>query len=202
MLYKLKMDLPTFKAGDIFYLDQNGSLRHKDKGIVAYHYSTLEKFPEALERFWEPVEEEYKRWRAYQFGMYYHLGSSGTVIKSLELGTTGDANLHAIGNYFKTEAEAEAVADYLKALVVVRDDAKGFKPNWEEGGQKWFVRKEYHANNESGLCIDFTCAYQENGVFGLPYFRTENDAKASIKKHRREWETIFGVKDETGSGDE
>ena len=69
MFYRLKTDLPTFKAGDLFYIDRNGSLRHKDTDIVAYHYSTLEKFPDALEKFWEPVEKPPKRWRAYKGGV-------------------------------------------------------------------------------------------------------------------------------------
>ena len=197
MLYRLKTDLPTFKAGDLFYIDRNGSLRHKNTDIVAYHYSTLMKFPNALEKFWEPVEKPPKRWRAYKGEFYYYVGYGGTVHQGLDAyGRLCNGN-YKIGNYFATEEKARAYVDYLKALATVRDDAKGFVPDWKEGGQKWYVRASHCADGSNALCVDFTCAYQENGVFGLPYFESRADAEASIKKHRREWETIFGIEGET-----
>ena len=36
----------------------------------------------------------------------------------------------------------------------------------------------------------------KNGIFGLPYFETEEDAKRSIELHKKEWLTIFGIEDE------
>lgn len=113
-----------------------------------------------------------------------------------------DNDAYAIGNYFKTPEKAELVVDYLKALAVVRDDAKGFVPDWKDGSQKWCVTA-YH--DEDGSCViesEFYSRTLYNGVFGLPYFKSEEDAEVSIKKHRKEWETIFGVKDETGGDDE
>lgn len=44
--YKLKKDLPTFKAGDTFYINAKGNLvsdNESSKGIVAYSKSTLDK---------------------------------------------------------------------------------------------------------------------------------------------------------------
>lgn len=41
--YKLKKDLPTFKAGDEFYTDSNNNLRLSGPEIVAYSHITLEK---------------------------------------------------------------------------------------------------------------------------------------------------------------
>lgn len=41
--YKLKKDLPTFQAGDEFYLDSNNDLRLKVSDIMAYNHHTLEK---------------------------------------------------------------------------------------------------------------------------------------------------------------
>lgn len=200
MLYKLKIDLPTFKAGDLFYLDQDGSLRHKETDIIAYHYGTLAKFPDALERFWEPVEEEFKRWRAELKKAYYYLDDEADVRPSSEDHYPGDDNHHRCGNYFQTKEEAQACADYLKALTVVRDDAKGFVPDWEDRKQgKWFV---IYDHEQGKLCQYQGSCEEVNGVFCLPYFETEGDARASIDKHKAEWLTIFGVKGESDDYEE
>ena len=45
--YKLKKDLPTFKAGGTFHINDKGNLvsdNESSKGIVAYSKSTLDKF--------------------------------------------------------------------------------------------------------------------------------------------------------------
>ena len=45
--YKLKKDLPTFKAGGTFHINDKGNLvsdNEFSKGIVAYSKSTLDKF--------------------------------------------------------------------------------------------------------------------------------------------------------------
>ena len=200
MFYKLKIDLPTFKAGDLFYLDENGSLRHKDKDFVAYHYSTLEKFPDALEKFWEPVEEEFKRWRAEPKKAYYYLDDEADVRFSSDDHYPVDNRRHRCGNYFQTIDEAQALADYLKALAVVRDDAKGFKPDWGDITQsKFYV---YYWKDREHLFINEAWQNAGNGVFGLPYFETAEDAQASIDKHEKEWKTIFGVKGESDDYEE
>lgn len=48
----LQKDLPTFKAGDVFYLSNFGSLATEDGTVVAYHKTTLEKFPNILSDEW------------------------------------------------------------------------------------------------------------------------------------------------------
>ena len=197
MFYKLKTDLPTFKAGDLFYLDENGSLRHKEKHIIAYHHSTLAKFPDALEKFWEPVEQESKRWRADSGRRYYFVSNDEIDVRLAfdDCDRRADGR-YRYGNYFQTKEEAQAVAAYLKALAVVRDDAKGFVPDWSDIEQeKWYVR---YSHDIECLFNSNTEQYVDNGVFGLPYFETEEDARASIDKHEKEWLTIFGVKEMEG----
>lgn len=194
--YKLKTDLPTFKAGDLFYLDQNGSLRHKEKDIVAYHYSTLAKFPEALEKFWEPAEEECKRWRAEDGEPYFYVNHDAEVLPSREDLCPVDNDRHRLGNYFQTKEEAQAHVNYLKAIAVVRDDAKGFEPDWSDNEQpKFYV---CYLPEIEWLSINETWQSADNGVFGLPYFETREGAQASIDKHKKEWETIFSIKNKEG----
>lgn len=59
--YKLKKDLPTFKAGGTFHINVKGNLvsdNEPSKGIVAYSKSTLDKFPSILTDWFEEYEEQ------------------------------------------------------------------------------------------------------------------------------------------------
>lgn len=64
--YRLIKDLPTFKAGEIFVLENaiehKGLFRDSD-GIMAYHQKTLEKFPNILTDWFEPVERDLEKTR-------------------------------------------------------------------------------------------------------------------------------------------
>lgn len=63
--YKLLKELPTFNIGDEFFLDPNGGLWLDEKingepntsRVMAYNSKTLEKFPNILRDWFEPVEE-------------------------------------------------------------------------------------------------------------------------------------------------
>lgn len=57
--YKLKKDLPTFKAGDEFELMPCGALVqiiNGQTGVCAYAASTLEKFPSILTDWFEEIK--------------------------------------------------------------------------------------------------------------------------------------------------
>ena len=54
--YKLKRDLPTFKAGDIFYLSSMGNLFHESDDVVVYSWSTIDKFPNILTDWFEEIK--------------------------------------------------------------------------------------------------------------------------------------------------
>lgn len=53
--YRLKKDLPTYKAGDLFYTDDYGSLHHFKDDIMAYHHTTISKFPDMMKDWFEPA---------------------------------------------------------------------------------------------------------------------------------------------------
>lgn len=54
--YQLKKDLPTFKQGQIFYINQFGSLvSNNEDNIVAYANTTLAKFPNILKDWFREV---------------------------------------------------------------------------------------------------------------------------------------------------
>lgn len=89
-----------------------------------YHFTAGSHCEDKLREFgvldlWcEPVyEEKPKRWRAKSKGRYWVVSGDGTTYKSNEDGDITDDERYNIGNYFKTEQEAEAVANKFKALL-------------------------------------------------------------------------------------
>ena len=54
--YKLKRDLPTFKAGEVFYLSDAGNLLRESDDIPAYSWSTIDKFPNILTDWFEEIK--------------------------------------------------------------------------------------------------------------------------------------------------
>lgn len=54
--YKLKKDLPTFKKGEQFFVNDYGQLIScAHEGVVAYSAHTLKRFPDVLKDWFEEV---------------------------------------------------------------------------------------------------------------------------------------------------
>ena len=187
--YELKRDLPTFKAGEVFYLSDAGNLFRESDDIAAYSWSTIDKFPNILADWFEEIKEP-TRWKPEMCHVYYLLDDDGTVYNNLWDDDSVDNGRFEIGNCFQAKEEAEQVVEYLKALAVVRGDAT---TKFVKGKRNWFV-----FYNVTADYLDFGYDYSDirNGVFGLPLFATEEDAQRSIELHKNEWLTIFGVKEE------
>lgn len=190
--YKLKRDLPTFKAGDEFsYI--NGSLieckPNGTTGICLYSANTLEKFPNILIDWFEEVKEP-TRWKPEMGQAYYYIRGDGSVYDDTWVNDCAvDNGRFEIGNIFQTREEAERVVEYLEALAIVRGDATS---KFTKGCRNWRV---YYDSVFNYLAIESNFSDINNGIFGLPYFATEDDAQRSIKLHKKEWLTIFGVED-------
>ncbi len=188
--YKLKRDLPTFKAGEIFYLSDTGNLLRESDNIAAYSWTTLDKFPNILTDWFEEIKEP-TRWKPERDKTYYFISNDGRAMDDMWFYDSGvDHNRFKIGNCFQTKEEAEKVVEYLKALAVVRGDAT---TKFVKGERNWYV-----FYNVTADYLDFGYDYSDirNGVFGLPLFATEEDAQRSIELHKNEWLTIFGIKGE------
>ena len=186
--YKLLKNLPTFNKGDIFRLTENGSLERESDRTIAYMASTLEKF-NILDSEWFEEVSEYERWRAREGGLYWCVRDDGEVGNDCEIRVDVDDGRYGFGNYFKTEEEAQKAADWLRAFATLRDDTKGFKPEWSNTGQaRWFV---FYDRNSRRLRSDLNFTFQDGNL----YFASEDDANDSIKNHKREWLTFFGVEE-------
>lgn len=190
--YKLIKDLPTFKAGDEFHLIENGDLVLSDGDAykVVYHHKELEKFPSILKDWFEEIPEGYKRWRAEEGGDYYCWVPVRGACHRIEHGNSMDDVFYSIGNYFRTEEEAEKYGDYLIALQIIKDDAKGFVPDWKNDNQLKYCGFYHYVKNV--FIYDYGCSVQVQGAI---YFKTKEDIEESFKKHRKEWLTVLGVEE-------
>lgn len=186
--YKLLKDLPTFKAGDEFELTKQGHLvfvrgaQEAEEGqiLVAYASSTLEKFPNILTDWFEEIEEsKNKRWRAKENGGHYFVDDWGDVDYNYDAGFPPSTFRYNIGNYFKTEEEAEAYKEYLLAKQVLLDDAKGGK--WAKDGSNW------HASYD---VIRWVSYWSYNYTPGQIYFKDEESLKKSLEEHKDQWEIV------------
>lgn len=61
-------------------------------------------------------KEEPKHWRAGKGSGYYYVTSRGDVDRGFDCNYPMDAQRYSIRNYYKTEEEAQVVADKIKAL--------------------------------------------------------------------------------------
>lgn len=189
--YKLKKDTPAFKAGTECYIEEAGNMV-PCRGIsyTIVHKDQLEKNPNILTDWFEEIKEQ-TRWRPEKFQNYYHVGGDGFVYSDTWVNDSAiDNGRFEIGDCFQTEEEAKRAAEYLKALAVVRGDAT---TEFIKGKNNYYV-----SYNTAYNCLDVSDnAYLiKNGIFGLPYFATEDDARRSIELHKKEWLTIFGIKEE------
>ena len=190
--YKLVKDLPAFKAGTECYIEEAGHMV-PCRGIsyTIVHKDQLEKNPNILTDWFEEIEEP-TRWKPENGETYYRVGSDGRIYDDTwddSLSIT-DSERFDIGNCFQTEEEAERAAEYLKALATVRGDATS---KFTKGNRNWYV---YYGTDMNSLRPWFNINDNRNGIFGLPYFATREDAQRSIETHKKEWMTIFGVKEE------
>ena len=187
--YKLKKDTPAFKAGTECYIEEAGNMV-PCRGIsyTIVHKDQLEKNPNILAEWFEEIKPT--RWKPEENQKYYFLDSNGLVYDSIWADDYIDRRRFEIGNGFQTEEEIDRAVEYLKALAIVRGDAT---VEFIKGKSNYYV-----VYNTTYKCLDVSdnCYLIKNGIFGLPYFSTEDDARRSIEQHKDEWLTIFGVKEE------
>lgn len=197
--YKLKKDLPTFKAGDEFELKGDGlylcsvdpALGHWKMEVMAYHRKTLEAFPNILDEWFEEIESP-GAWKPKQNDEYWFIDAMGRAAKTVWDDTYPlDGQCAEFGNVFRTKKEAEKAIEWLKAFKVLSEDAGDSKP----------LPATYH----------YEVVYQAVGAGGWRLevadwlthlnsplrFSRLMDAKESIRKHHKEWLTFFGIEKES-----
>lgn len=170
--YKLLKDLPFSKAGDIF----KGELEH---GTIVLYPEDYENYKHKLssDEFWD-----FDEWFEEVVEEFYYIDEKGFVTTLPKNYRHADIHLRqAIGNYFKTEEEAEKHLAYLKAKEVIRQDAKGFKPDWTDEEQMKF--SGYWKKSTAKLDYTWERTFKSSTI----YFKSIEDIEESLKEHSGEW---------------
>ena len=184
--YKLLKDTPTVKAGTIFE-ERESPDEYKELGQVVTDgcltrpwltVSEIDNFDE----WFEEIPEKHERWRGGRGDSYYFIDDEGAIRHEIDTNDGMDNYRYNIGNYFKTEAEAESYKKYLTARQVLLDDAEGGK--CIEYGKNWHayydtITKTYHSVHSISYFYP-----------GIIYFRTEEALEKSLKEHEEQWKTV------------
>lgn len=184
--YKLLKDTPTVKAGTIFE-ERESPDEYKELGQVVTDgcltrpwltVSEIDNFDE----WFEEIPEKHERWRGGRGDSYYFIDDEGAIRHEIDTNDGMDNYRYNIGNYFKTEAEAESYKKYLTARQVLLDDAEGGK--CIEYGKNWHayydtITKTYHPVHSISYFYP-----------GIIYFRTEEALEKSLKEHEEQWRTV------------
>lgn len=128
--YRLLKDLPTFKAGEIFFISDAGNLFRESDNMPAYSWSTIDKFPNILTEWFEEIKES-TRWKPEMNQDYYFIDSDGSVFCNRWDDCIIDHGRFEIGNILQTEEEAEKAVEKLKAWKRLKDSGIKFK-DWNK----------------------------------------------------------------------
>ncbi len=191
--YKLLKDLPTFKAGDLFYISQYGDLIHDggDFGVTAYARQTLDMFPNILTEWFEEIQEESTdsiHWRPENGDIYWFVGIEGKTNHDFWTGTPADFWRYGLGKIYRTKEECEKARDRQLAEVRLHRTPT-FKPDFENDNGGWIVF--YNYSNKKLYSMRSCCTDSGEPV----RYATREDAQKSIKEHKKDWLTYFNVED-------
>ena len=120
-------------------------------------------------------------------GKFYHTITANGQIESHDY---DDLNLSLdlekeIGNHFETTKETQECIAYLKARAIIKQDTKGFKPDWQNKTQaKYFGCWDSLMERKR---FDYEYTFKNSEI----YFQSEEDIKESFKKHPEEWKTYL-----------
>lgn len=179
--YRLLKDIPFVKAGEIleiYHSDDKKYLHIFDKNREEiYKFKIGDNVAKMHNEWFEEVEE------------YYVINPVfGEILKTKD-NSYSDLqirNMRELGVLFDTWLEADRKLAYLKAKAIIRQDTKGFKPEWNNNGEGRYCGFWDSDDNKP------------NWKYGLNtpkeptiYFKTRQDILDSFEKHRKEWKTYL-----------
>lgn len=192
--YRLLKDLPTIEAGRIFEETKcslGGTLLYATGFCSDFTIDKdgIQNFDEWFEEVKEDKEEKFSE-------RIFYILPDGVIdtIETVNYSNTKDnrkeykeykEKLKSVGNCFETREEAEKYLEYLKAKAIIKQDAKGFKPDWNNGDETKFFGYWDFILEEPGHGLDYRAKTPNI------YFQSPKDIKESFKKHPEEWKTYL-----------
>ena len=193
--YKLLKNLPFAKAGTIFrrisskskdglsdydYLETNILLDgNQDETVFSIKRNYfINNFDQWFEEIKEPkifFTIDIYRSKFKEINTDYYSGWSALEVK----------NIKDLGLLFKTKEEIDKFIAYLKAKAIIKQDTKGFKPNWTNYDEQkylgfWDLDEDKLDWLSRNIFIEATI-----------YFKSREDIEESFKKHPKEWKTYL-----------
>ena len=183
--YKLLKDLPCAGAGEIF---QQGYDENDEDNIYLFQeilgvkqIKILLDYIDDFDEWFEEVEEPE------QYFSINIFKATVEEIKNIHYSEWAIENMKSIGILFETREEAEEYLAYLKAKAIIKQDTKGFKPNWNDTKQIKYSCS-YDEDRFTGYgCVKPVIEKTSTKMGALIYFKSEEDIKESLKKHPEEW---------------
>lgn len=190
--YKLLKDLPTFKAGDLFYISEYGALVYSggDVDVMVYARQTLDMFPNILTEWFEEIREptDNIHWKP-KIGDKCFILENNNIRHTNYTGMVRDYNAYITGRVFRFEKEAIAAANRELAEARLRRTSN-FKPDFE--------------NSMLAYTVGYDCSHKRlyvtkllGVIIGNPItYESLEEAEKSIKENREDWLIYFGIKEE------
>ena len=186
--YKLLKDLPFAKAGEIFIreTDKKADIDYVEisKRVNADDYDET-RFGLKTNFFLNNFNEWFEEIKEY----YVINPVFGEVLKTKD-NSYSDLqirNMRDLGMLFDTWLEADRNLAYLKAKAIIKQDTKGFKPNWNDTKQIKYSCS-YDKDRFTGHgCVKPVIEETSTKMGALIYFKSKEDIEESLKKHPEEW---------------
>lgn len=187
--YKLLKDLPFAKAGAILSLERSQEYGYfklcKDRSnprSIELYEGIVEGFIDNFDEWFEEIKEPkifftidiYKS-KFKEINTDYYSGWSALEVK----------NIKDLGLLFKTVEKTKKYLKYLKAKEIIKQDAKGFKPDWQNADEERYCGKWDFDDEIPHISI--------LNIFKAPqiYFKSKKDIQESFKKHPEEWKAYL-----------
>ena len=183
--YKLLKDLPYVKAGTIFE-------RHPEEPVLIYKNHRLHLLDINTDEWFEEVKEIKKIDLAEHF--FIILGGRVDIIKFINYTYSDETEQEyikkkeeckSVGNFFENREEAEKYLEYLKAKAIIKQDTKGFTPDWHNVYELKFYG--YYDTEDDALSEAWVHTVKRSII----YFKSVEDIKESFKNHPEEWKTYL-----------
>lgn len=189
MKYRLKKDLPKYKAGTVFRMTSKGHLAVDD--TMVFHKNELEKYPNILTEWFEEIPEKPKTvWDLKTGDKCWRIdGAWDKGYASVIFGGYTET-IRELGELFMTEEEAKQEVARRRAKQILLRDTKGFKSDWSKVQASYF--QVVYNRYKHSFAIILVLELKFPGLC----FSNRNDAEASVKAHPNEWKTYLGVEDE------
>ena len=190
--YRLLKDLPFAKAGDIFKEWTGERSGKEEKALVNTNNLTTTLWAGDIEAFddWFEEVKEPELPKEFFYVLINKIASVNYLTYSFDEETRQEyrniVEKHkSVDNYFETKEEAEKYLAYLKAKAIIKQDTKGFKPDWNNDGENkylgfWDLDEDKLDWLPRNIFIEATI-----------YFKSREDIEESFDKHPEEWKTYL-----------